>query len=56
LLIAEVPIIWRNDARSKVKILRDIFVSFFDLCKIRYYDVMGLYEIKKLGDFAFESV
>lgn len=54
--IAEIPILWKNDARSKVKILRDIILSFLDLCKIRYYEMMGLYELKRINEFAFESV
>lgn len=54
--IAEIPILWRNDARSKVRIMRDIIVSFLDLCKIRYYEIMAFYELKRVSELAFESV
>lgn len=54
--ITEIPILWRNDARSKVRIMRDIVVSLFDLYKIRYYEIMAYYESKRVNDLAFESV
>ncbi len=33
--ICEVPVVWQNDERSRVRLFRDIFGSFFDLIKIR---------------------
>lgn len=35
--IAEVPVVWRNDDRTKVSILPDIFRSLLDLILIRLY-------------------
>ena len=35
LKIAEIPVTWLDDARSKVKIWRDPFIMFFELLRIR---------------------
>lgn len=39
----ELPVEWRNVGGTKVFILRDIVTSFFDLMKIRIYDLCGAY-------------
>jgi len=41
--IKEVPIFWRNDPRSKVK-LKSIFKMAIDLIKIRMNEIKGLYD------------
>ncbi|MCJ7826582.1 glycosyltransferase, partial [Patescibacteria group bacterium] len=41
--IIELPIHWENDPRTKVKVVRDIVVSFIDLCIIRLNDFLGVY-------------
>jgi dolichyl-phosphate beta-glucosyltransferase len=41
--IKEVPVIWKNDPKTRVKFPRDIFRSFFELVKIRLNDLAGLY-------------
>ena len=40
--IAEVPVVWRNDAASRVSLLRG-FLAFPDLLRIRAYDWAGRY-------------
>lgn len=35
--IAEVPVVWQNDDRTKVTLFKDIFRSFADLLLIRFY-------------------
>lgn len=37
LSIKEVPVIWRNNESSRVKLYRDIWKSFTDLIRIKYY-------------------
>lgn len=39
----EVPVLWKDIEGSKVFLLRDIFNSFFDLIRIRIYDLFGAY-------------
>ena len=41
--IKEVPVSWRNDPNSKVRILRDPMKMMLDLLRIRWNDVMGRY-------------
>lgn len=41
--IREIPVRWRNDERTKVKLLRDIATSFLGLLKIRFYRLQGRY-------------
>ena len=41
--IAEIPIHWENDPRTKVKVVRDIVVSLADLWTIRMNDVLNVY-------------
>ena len=43
LKIADVPVTWTNDERTKVNVLRDIFNSLSDLFLIRCYDWLGRY-------------
>ena len=40
--ITEVPIQWRNDVRTKVRLWRDIASSFLGLLQIRLYDLRGI--------------
>lgn len=35
-VIKEVPITWSNDERSKIRVIRDSFLMFFDLLRIRW--------------------
>ncbi len=42
--IKEVPICWRNSPASKVNPIRDSIRMFFDLLKIRFYDMKGKYK------------
>lgn len=42
-LIKEVPVVWKNDPKTRVKFPQDIFRSFFDLAKIRLNDLAGQY-------------
>ncbi len=41
----EVAVRWRNDERSRVHILRDTLRSFYDLWRIRFYQVTGRYNL-----------
>lgn len=42
--VAEVPVIWRNNANTKVRIVRDVVASFVDLIRIRCFNMFGKYE------------
>lgn len=42
LKIKEVPVIWKNDSRSKVR-LKDYFLTFVELIAIRVYDIFHHY-------------
>ena len=42
--LLEIPVRWRNDERTKVKLLRDILSSFLGLLKIRLYEYQGRYQ------------
>lgn len=41
--VAEVPVTWRNDAASKVKLSRDIMSSFVGLLSVRLNHYLGRY-------------
>ncbi len=41
--VREVPVRWRNDEATKVRLWRDIFRSFLELLQIRFYDTQGKY-------------
>ncbi|HEU4344189.1 MAG TPA: dolichyl-phosphate beta-glucosyltransferase [Candidatus Binatia bacterium] len=41
--VAEVPVTWRNDAASKVKLSRDVISSFLGLLSIRLNHYLGRY-------------
>lgn len=43
LSVKEVPVVWKNDIETKVKLPWDIVTSLADLVKIRYNDFMGRY-------------
>jgi len=34
--VSEIPVVWRNDERTKVRLWRDIVTSFFGLLQIRF--------------------
>ena len=40
----ELPIVWKNDPRTRVKFPKDIINSLFELTKIRINSAMGLYK------------
>lgn len=42
--IFEVPVTWRHDPNTKVRFPRDIFLSFYELLKIRLNDFLKFYE------------
>ena len=42
--IKEVPVTWENDERTKVNLFKDVYRSFADLVKIRYFDITGKYK------------
>jgi len=44
-LIKEVPVTWSNDPQTRVILIKDIFLSFRDLMKIRINDVLGKYNV-----------
>lgn len=44
LSIKEIPVVWSNDPKSKVRFPQDILLSLLDLLKIRYYHFKKLYE------------
>jgi dolichyl-phosphate beta-glucosyltransferase len=41
--IKEIPVRWRNDRATKVRLWRDVVSSFFGLLYIRLYDLRGIY-------------
>ncbi len=43
-VIQEVPITWSNDERSKIRVVRDSLLMFFDLLRIRWNAFKGLYK------------
>lgn len=42
--INEIPTKWKHDPDSKVKVIRDIIISFLELLMIRVFDSLGTYE------------
>ena len=44
LSVKEIPVVWKNDIETRVKLPRDIITSLVDLVKIRFNDFMGLYD------------
>ena len=44
LAIKEVPVTWKNDSETKVKLPQDIITSLSDLIKIRYNNIKGFYD------------
>ncbi len=42
--VEEVPVRWRNDEASKVKLWKDILTSFLGLLRIRVNDLLGRYK------------
>jgi len=47
LVIAEVPVEWAHDARSKINLVLDGFWMFIELLHIRWYDLSGKYDSQK---------
>lgn len=41
--IREIPVLWRNDSATKVKLWRDVLTSFLGLLQIRLYRPQGRY-------------
>ena len=41
--IREVPVVWRNDGATRVRLWKDAPRSFFDLCLLRVYAALGYY-------------
>ncbi len=41
--IREVPVVWKNDGATRVRLWRDAPRSFFDLCLLRVYAALGYY-------------
>ena len=41
--VAEIPVRWRNDRATKVRLWRDVLSSFLGLLYIRLYDLRGIY-------------
>ncbi|GAB4032430.1 MAG: glycosyltransferase family 2 protein [Elusimicrobiota bacterium] len=42
--VAEVPVRWKNDPNTKVRLIRDILGSFKGLLEIRLNDIRGIYD------------
>jgi dolichyl-phosphate beta-glucosyltransferase len=45
--MVEEPVEWRNDRRSRVRLLRDISRSAWELLRIRWYDLRGYYRPRR---------
>ena len=43
--VGEIPVTWRDDPDSKVKLLRAVIGSFAELLKIRYHHLRGHYPL-----------
>jgi dolichyl-phosphate beta-glucosyltransferase len=43
LRVDEVPILWRNDARTTVRMIRDPVIMLWDLLRVRWRFRRGLY-------------
>lgn len=43
--IAEVPVFWRHYKTTRVNPIKDSIKMFFDVIKIRFYDLLGKYEV-----------
>ena len=42
--VREIPVTWRDDRDTKVRLGRDIFMSFLELLQIRFYNSQGKYQ------------
>lgn len=42
--ITEIPVRWKNDRATKVKLVRDVLNSFKGLLRIKIYSIKGIYE------------
>lgn len=42
--VQEIPVRWRNDRATKVRLWKDLFPSFLGLIRIRAYDFLGSYQ------------
>lgn len=57
--IAELPVLWNDDPRTKVKLVRDMYMSFAELFTIRWLDFSGAYEQHLILDstqLAYETI
>lgn len=43
--VKEIAIVWKNDSETKVRLPKDIVISFIDLFKIRYFAFRNLYSL-----------
>jgi len=42
--ITEIPVRWKNDRNTKVRLMRDVLNSFKGLLRIKIYSIRGMYE------------
>jgi dolichyl-phosphate beta-glucosyltransferase len=42
--VHEIPVKWRDDRATKVRLWRDVWSSFLGLLKVRFYDYQGRYQ------------
>ncbi|MBI4058131.1 glycosyltransferase family 2 protein [Candidatus Gottesmanbacteria bacterium] len=47
--IAQVPVKWSDNPATKVYLLRDGLLSLLDLVKIRWFDLIGVYDKRKFA-------
>lgn len=43
-LVKEIPVVWKNHTETKVKLPQDVINSLFDLIRIRYNEIKGVYD------------
>lgn len=43
--IQEVPVVWRNDSATRVRLWKDAPRAFFDLCLLQMYAALGYYDV-----------
>jgi hypothetical protein len=41
--VTEIPVVWRNDRATKVRLWKDVMASFLGLLVIRWNQFMGRY-------------
>lgn len=55
LVVAEEPVEWRDDARTRVHLLRDCLRSANDLVRIRWHDLRGQYRPRAVMPLSIED-